>query len=361
MRCILVYLLLAGFAYAGAESTGTDGAPGKVWGAVYVPSEAFNAPQMWKNFSLAETRRDFGYARELHLNTLRQWASYEYWQMEPAHFKASFDQLLGAANEAGLKIFVSLFEQNGAQPTPANMWSTDPAKAACICSPSAEVYGAAHPERWEKPREFLRWFMENYRNDGRLAGIEVVNEPRANQMLPFAKAMFTTAKSMKGSVPLTIGSENPKEAEEFIPLGLDIITYHPNFPRDAAMFEKQIEAGLALERKAGLPVWITEWQRTRPSGPGWSKARLPEAETLPDYASLAPIVRKYPVGSFFWSLMVKRAYLAAQRVQGTVNGVFWPDGAVWSLADARAIANDPGLELKERKRLPEGFLSYLGK
>ena len=59
-------------------------------GAVYVPSEAFNAPQMWKNFSLAETRRDFGYAQEIHLNALRIWASYEYWQMEPEHFKASW-------------------------------------------------------------------------------------------------------------------------------------------------------------------------------------------------------------------------------------------------------------------------------
>jgi hypothetical protein len=57
--------------------------------------------------------------------------------------------------------------------------------------------------------------------------------------------------------------------------------------------------------------------------------------------------------------MIKRAYLPSQRANGTVNGVFWPDGSVWSLADARAIANDPKLDLKENGTLPPGYLGYL--
>jgi hypothetical protein len=60
------------------------------------------------------------------------------------------------------------------------------------------------------------------------------------------------------------------------------------------------------------------------------------------------------MGSFFWSLMVKRAYLKGQRANGTVNGLFWPDGAVASLKDAQAIAEDPHLHLRERP-IPAGF------
>ncbi len=333
-------------------------------GAVYVPAGAYNAPQMWKNFSLAETRRDFSYAREIHLNALRIWASYEYWEMAPKRFQSSLDQLLGAANETGIRILISLFEQCGVPPTPENMWTTEPLKAFAITSPGLEIASPAHKARWEKPRAFVEWFMNHYRNDRRLLAIEVMNEPlpagrnRAATM-PFAKSMFKTAKLMEGSVPLTIGSDSIQHAEQFIPLGLDAIEFHVNFPRTRAYFEQAIQHAMAVGRKCNLPVWLTEWQRLRPSGAGWGNEKLPLDETRPDYASLAPLVHKYPIGNFFWSLMVKRAYLPPQRYKGTINGLFWPDGSVWSLDDARAIAKDPSLELPESKALPPGFLDYL--
>ena len=59
--------------------------------------------------------------------------------------------------------------------------------------------------------------------------------------------------------------------------------------------------------------------------------------------------------------MIKRAYLPPQRAQGTVNGLFWEDGSVWSLRDARAIANDQLLRIPVRKVLPAGYLNYLVK
>ena len=67
--------------FAGEAASAPDHESGaSVRGAIYIPAEAYNAPQMWKNFSLAETRRDFGYAQRINLNALRIWASYEYWQ-----------------------------------------------------------------------------------------------------------------------------------------------------------------------------------------------------------------------------------------------------------------------------------------
>lgn len=146
---------------------------------------------------------------------------------------------------------------------------------------------------------------------------------------------------------------------QYIPLGLNIIEFHHNFPPNVANFQKAIEDALALGKKYHLPVWLTEWQRLRPSGTGWGNEPLPREETYPDYASLAASVQKYPVGNFFWSLMVKRAHLPPQREKGTINGLFWPDGSVWSLADARAIAKDPALNLVEKKSLPPGYLDYL--
>jgi hypothetical protein len=331
--------------------------PASIRGAIYVPAEAYNAPQMWKNFSLAETRRDFGYAREVHLNALRIWASYEYWQMEPAKFQSEFDQLLGAAHDAGIRVLISLFENDGVPPTPDNMWTTDPQKAFAIQSPGRDI-ATADPSHWEAPRGFVVWFMNRYRNDDRVLAVEVMNEPRVGKgvtgTVPFAKSMFTTAKSLQGTVPLTLGSARIEEAEEFIPLGLDVIEFHDDFPPSIQAFEDSAKNAVALGQKASLPVWLTEWQRVRVSGSGFSGPKIAADERMTDYASMASTVHSFPMGSFFWSLMVKRAYLKGQRANGTVNGLFWPDGAVTSLKDAQAIAEDPHLHLRE-KPIPAGF------
>lgn len=358
--------MVAGLTLASRLSLEADGADqpaginssASIRGAVYIPYEAYNAPQLWKNFNLAETRRDFGYAREIHLNALRIWASYEYWQMQPDRFKASFDQMLGAAHEAGIRILISLFEEDGVRPTPENMWATNPATAFDIQSPGLAITASQDRRLWEKPRSFLKWFMENYRNDDRLLAIEVMNEPNGREV-PFAKSMFMTAKSMQGTVPLTIGNDSVKHALQYIPLGLDVIEFHDNFPVTPRGFESAITNALAVGQANHLPVWLTEWQRLRTGGSGWGKTRISGAEAMPDYASLAPIVHKYPIGNFFWSLMIKRAYLPSQRMHGTVNGLFWPDGSVWSLEDARAIAQEPSLQLAQKDVLPPGYLDYL--
>ena len=340
-------------------------APETIRGAIYISSGAFNAPQMWKDFSVEETRRDLGYAKLINLNALRVWASYEYWRRAPERFKASFDQLLEAAEANGIRILVSLFERCGKPYVGDEMWSTDPRTAFAMKSPHPEVFSPDNSNLWEEPRLFVKWFLESYRDDQRLLAIEVMNEPQfaaddEPPSVPFAKSMFVTAKAMQGTVPLTIGIDDHEElADEFVPLGLDVIQFHDNFPASGDALEKHIRAALALGAKHNLPVWLGEWQRARPSGSGWGNEKLTVEEKRPNYASLASAVQKYPVGSFFWSLMIKRAYLPPQREKGTINGLFWPDGSVWSLADARAIARDPKLNLIENKSIPAGFLDYL--
>jgi hypothetical protein len=180
----------------------------------------------------------------------------------------------------------------------------------------------------------------------------VMNEPNLSKgdnlgTIPFAESMFSTAKSLQGTVPLTLGADRIEVAELFIPLGLNIIQYHDNFPKNTDELVNSTKAGIALGQQTGLPVWLTEWQRIRTSASGFGKEKISPDERGPDYASLASTVREYPIGSFFWCLMAKRAYLRGQRFNGTVNGLFWPDGSVTSLKDARAIANDPKLKLKE--------------
>jgi hypothetical protein len=331
--------------------------PSRIRGAIYVPAQAYNAPQMWREFDPAQTSRDLDRAKAIHLNALRVWASYEYWKGNPDKFGKEFDRFLELSKQHGIRILISLFENDGADPTPANMWTKDPRKAFAIQSPGRAV--AAGPKAgWEQPRRFVQWFMTRYGNDDRLLAIEIMNEPNEAgenaATVPFAKSMFVTAKALQRSVPLTVGTNKIEVARDFVPLGLDIIEFHDNYPASVDELRGRIRQAMTYGKSVSLPVWLTEWQRVRPGGSGWGNEKVKQADSGIDYASLAPVVRDYPIASFFWSLMVKRAYLKVQRYKGTVNGLFWPDGSVASLRDARAIAADPDLHLKERP-IPPGY------
>lgn len=343
--------------WAGSATAQTVDAS-NVHGAVYVPFGVYNAPQMWKNFSPAETRRDFGYARELHVNTVRMWASYEYWQQQPEDFTKKFDQMLEEAHRAGIRVLISLFENDGALPTPERMADFNPRTTGAIQSPGPALVSPGNKQAWDKPAEFVTWFMKRYGSDSRLIAIELMNEPsdtpRAHAM-DFAKAMLVKAASLRGTVPLTVGTDKLDKAVQFLPLGSNILQIHDNFPPSLEELHHVIEAALAVGKEKGVPVWIGEWQRVRPGGSGWGNKPVAPDQLYINYASMANELRKYSIGTFFWSLMVKGAYLKNQRDKGTVSGLFWPSGAVWSLKDARAVANDPKLQLNE-KPLPPNFL-----
>jgi hypothetical protein len=334
-----------------------EGTAEPVRGAVYIPSGAYNAPQMWREFDPREVDRDLGYAQKIHLNALRIWASYEDWQENPAKFQTDFDACLAIAQRHGLRILVSLFENDGVEPSAEAMWTKDPAKAFAIRSPGTEV-AMGGEQGWQAPRRFVTWFMQHYRDDKRLIAIEVMNEPRRvagadPATMPFAKAMLAAAVALHGRVPLTMGTQDIAEVEDYRP-GIDLIEFHENFPRQAGDMARAVDKAVALGKSLNMPVWLTEWQRTRPGGPGWTKGTMAAGERGIDYASLTAAIEGRPIGAFFWTLMVKRAYLPGQRRNGTVNGLFWPDGSVLSQKDARAIARDPGLALPETA-LPADF------
>ena len=323
-----------------------------VRGAVYIPRRAFNAPQTWRNYSAEEAARDMGYAALLKLNAVRVWASYEYWRVAPKDFAAAFDDFLAKASAKGIRVMPSLFENCGVPPTEENLWTTDPTKAYAIRSPHKEEI-VDHPERWGGPLEFVEWFMDRWGNDARVLAVEMMNEPMPLESMRFARAMFLRANELRGSAPLTLGAAPIEQNLYFLDLGIDILQFHDNFPRSAEAARQKIEGAIRPGKILNKPVWMTEWQRLRPTASGWSQEPVPENEAMPALATLAPIVQSYEIGNFFWSLMVKPAYLPAQRPHGTINGVFWEDGAVWSLADARAVSGNPKLQLEERPGWPD--------
>jgi len=338
----------------GMKSAGGRSQPGgePPRGSIYIPARAYNAFQMWRDYDPGIIQRDTQYARSLHLNAFRLWLSYEFWRQHREAFRQGFDNLLQNCSARGIRVMPVLFEGVGVEPTPANLADTNPLEASAVLSPSSEIVDDV--KQWNGPREYVDWFMDLFRNDQRLLAIEVQNEPHTVAREVFARAMVVQAAKRKGSVPLTLGGTKLRQSLLFIDAGLDVLESHENFPPSAEFVRKFIANEIVNPEKVlQKPVWLTEWQRIRPSGTGWGIKPLRGKEWEPDYASLAPIVRSYAIGNFFWSLMLKPAWLLAQRKKGTLSGVFHEDGAVWSLADARAISGDSRFEATERRTWPE--------
>ena len=319
-------------------------------GAIYIPAKAYNTWQQWKEYDHDITLRDFGYAKSIGLNSLRIWLSYEYWLENPKRHEQCLEQLLQASDKMGLKILLALFDSCGVENTPEARKDKHPKTAVAVMSPGLTI--SRNKDRWKEPEKFVNRIMDIHSDDKRLLAIEVMNEPPlANNRLAMSRYLFKAAKRKQRGIPLTIGSlPGMQNWGNFMDLDIDILQFHNNYPTKLAAFNNDLTMAKEITEVLGRPVWITEWQRLRPAGNGWNQHKLPQNELFPDFASLAPHVRKAEIGNYFWSLMVKPAYLTPQRNIGTINGLFYEDGSVYSLADARAIADNPNFMANEKKR-----------
>ncbi|QCJ46624.1 glycoside hydrolase family 5 protein [Haloprofundus sp. MHR1] len=374
-------------------TTASDRALSDVRGAVYVPARAFNAYQFWEAYDPDETERDFRLAKRLNRDALRLFLSYEYWFDAPEAMERRVDNLLSTAEEEGLRIVPILFESAGEEPTRERRRDRDPHTACAVRSPSHDVINdesrwsgrddgrgsgdgddrdggvlseakralglgddATHAEegrdgddrfgrRAGGPREYVEWFVDRYGDDDALLALEIMNEPGDwDRRLKFARRMLRVADDNRADVPLTMGCKGLRYNALYDDPELDVFQFHLNLPPTAKKMEERMQNAREFADDHGRPVWLTEWQRTR---------KEPPNKFLPNYASLAGTIRDGPVdGDFFWSLMLKPAYLPDQREKGRINGVFHRDGSVYSGVDARALAGDDSAEFEERRRQP---------
>lgn len=328
-------------------------------GAVYYPSYALNAPQFWKWYDHEIIDRDMGYATDiLGVNAFRIWVSYEYWLEDSEHFDAAFRDFLDLAESHGIVIMVSLFEGcgNSYNYNSSITWSreyTGTKASWSVTSPSAEIYNAR--SRWNEPKRFVTYFIENFGDDNRLMAIETYNEPWGSRS---SLAMYLTdyAVSIQKSVPLTIGSApaDPINIVYSVEAGMDMIHYHDNFPSSADGFYNNAKTRIDQGALANLPVYCTEVQ--------WVGG--PQNINYPVYSNLAPtcerLMKSGNWAPFYWTLMVHPCYLDSYRNSFKMfNGIINEDGSVYSSANANAIKGSScGAKQKAISPYNDGSYSY---
>jgi hypothetical protein len=338
---------------------------------VYLPQKDWNAYQMWANYSNSVVERDLGYAATLGLNSLRVFASYEFWREDGPTFFAHVEQFLSTCNSLGIRPILVLFEAPPkAPPTEANLHATDPENAFGVHSPSRPEI--IRPRNWQdyarSPIHFARRWANEYAEDDRLLATEIMNEP--GKVQPRRDFVLDALRAVRAAAPeatLTMGTRDVKFARYYDGegalgglRGLDAYQFHMNLPRNPAAARRYVARQRTRADRlsdesgeAAKPLWCTEWQRT---------LEEPPSRFAPNLASLAPTVRGARTsgaldGDFFWSLMLRPAYLQIPRQKGRINGLFHRDGAAYSQADAEAIAGR-NLDLEGRHALPPSWRTH---
>ncbi len=349
-----------------------------VHGAVYIPQKDWNAYQMWADYRNAVVERDLGYAATVGLNSVRVFASYEYWREDGPTFFAHVEHFLSACDARDVRPVVVLFEAPPTDPpTEQNRRETDPERAFGVHSPSRPE--VLQPRDWKgydrSPVHFARRWAREFAEDDRLLATEIMNEPGTVQpRRDFVTDALRTVRAEAPDATLTMGTKDvrfarfyDREALDGL-AGLDAYQFHMNLPKRPAEAYEYLTEQRALadeigaeatgtanssETDARKPLWCTEWQRT---------LEEPPSRFAPNLASLAPTIQKAHAdgtldGDFFWSLLLRPAYLREPRENGRVNGLFHADGAVYSRRDAEAIAGRP-LALEERHALPASWRAH---
>ena len=336
-----------------ATHSNIDASLTNIRGAVYIPSNAWNAWQQWAWYDKATTERELDMAVLLGLNSLRVFASYEYWCEARSSFHSRMDHFLTACAQRNIQPLIILFDGSpSTEPTKANRTATDPKHAFGLHSPSRER--VLQPRRWtegsKSPVAFAIDWATTFASDPRVLATEIMNEPgNVQPRHDFVMDILHTVDERTSDAKLTLGCKDfhfnrVYDLDDLV----DIYQFHMNLPANVAVAKRYLEDARRFRHETSKPLWCTEWQRTLAG---------PSNRFLPDYKSLAPLIRSSHDeeaidGDFFWSLMLKLAWMKRPREAGRINGVFHPDGSVFDRSDAAAIS---GLEssLSERRELPD--------
>lgn len=246
---------------------------GQPWlvGCNFIPGTAINQLEMWQaeTFDSVTIDRELGWAADMGFNTARVFLHDLAYQADPTGFKERMSTFLRIADKHGVKplfvFFDDCWNENpkiGLQPKPVpgvhnSGWMQSPGKGI--------VLDSHNKTEWGRLEKYVKDILTTFKDDPRILLWDLYNEPgnsnNKTRSLPFLKSIFSWARQVNPSQPLSAGiwSSN-KELNSFQLSNADVITFH-NYS-DSAGLAKQIQQ----LKTNGRPVICTEWMaRTRNS------------------------------------------------------------------------------------------------
>ena len=259
----------------------------------YIPATAINTTEMWQadTFDPQTMDAELALAEQTGFNCARVFLQYLVWESDPKGLEKRLEQFLSIANKHGIRTLVVLFDECAfstmTEPFLGKQPDVIPGEYANGWTPSPGPKRVLDRAAWPRLEAYVRAVVGRFRDDPRVLGWDVYNEPSNTGMgdksVPLVQAAFAWARLAKPSQPLTAGVWGGTPASTRVCLELsDVISFHsygkaPELERKIAELRSQVR-----------PILCTEWLN-RPLGS--------VVETC------LPVLARQQVGAFHWGLV----------------------------------------------------------
>ncbi len=249
-------------------------------GCNFTPSSASNQLEMWRaeTFDLETIDRELGWAASLGFTSMRVFLHDLLWEHDRDGFVERIDRYLATADAHGIGTLFVFFDGVWG---PAPQWGVQPEprprvhNSRWVQSPGRAVLG--DPARHDSLAPYVQGVLERFRDDARIDGWDLFNEPdnpnpayRDDEMPPDEKAeyaleltrhAFAWAREANPSQPLTVGvwqrswsdPDALADMDRFCLEHSDVISFHHYGELEA--LQHRVEALRRYDR----PMWCTEW------------------------------------------------------------------------------------------------------
>jgi hypothetical protein len=260
-------------------------------GANFNPSTSINQLEMWQaeSFDPETIDRELGWAEDIGFNCMRVYLHHVAWEVDKEGFKNRMKEYLYIADGHGIStIFVFLDDcwnptyKAGKQPEPKpgihnSGWIEDPG------------YLRSTPDSILPVLEtYVKDVLSSFKDDKRIVLWDLYNEPGNSgyreKSLPLVKSIFSWAREINPSQPLTIGvfRIDLPNLNQFQLENSDIITYHN--------YENEIDHQIAIDSLKNLnrPMLCTEYMARK-------------RNSL--FSNIMPILKEQNIGAINWGLV----------------------------------------------------------
>jgi hypothetical protein len=264
-------------------------------GANFNPSSAINQLETWQeeSFDPETIDRELGWAEDIGFNCMRIYLHHLAWQVDREGFKSRMDRYLDIADSHGIKTIFVFFDdcwnaeyQAGPQPEP----KPGIHNSGWIRDPGDRLF--RDPSLMDTLEVYVKNVMRTFSEDERIVMWDLYNEPGnnglGNRSMPLLKNVFTWAREVNPSQPLSVGVWN-RDLEDLNMFQLDnsdIITYH-NYG-DETDHRNAVDTLSTLQR----PMVCTEYMaRTRGSR----------------FQNIMPMLKEEKIGAINWGLVAGKS------------------------------------------------------
>jgi hypothetical protein len=178
-------------------------------GSNYVPVNAINQLEMFQadTFDPKQIDKEFGWAEDLGMNTMRVFLHDLLWQQDAAGFQKRLDTFLTIADKHHIKPLLVLFDSCW-EPAPKLGPQHPPIpgihNSGWVQSPGEPAL--QDPSQYPRLKAYVEGIIGAYANDKRILGWDVWNEPAGSkEVIALLPQVFEWARNAHPSQPLTSG------------------------------------------------------------------------------------------------------------------------------------------------------------